>query len=89
MKRLNNLYNSICSISNLYEAYSKARKRKSKSYGVKKFEENLDANINQIYCELIQEPIRLRNIKFSAYLSQKKELFTDFRFVIELYIMLL
>lgn len=74
MKRLNNLYDSICSISNLYEAYSKARKGKSKSYGVQKFEENLDTNINQIYCELISGTYKTSEYKVFSIFEPKERI---------------
>ena len=38
MKRFGNLYYRICDIDNLYLAYTKARKGKSKSYGVIQFD---------------------------------------------------
>ncbi|NDV93507.1 reverse transcriptase [Dysgonomonas sp. 521] len=53
MKRFGNLYDKICDADNLYLAYSKARKGKGKSYGVKQFESNLIENMQMIQDDLI------------------------------------
>ena len=53
MKRIGNLYEKICSLDNLYLAYSKARLGKGKTHGVLLFEKDLNANICQIQNELI------------------------------------
>lgn len=45
MKRIGNLYDTICSIENLQLADEKARKGKSKQYGVQQHDKNRDANI--------------------------------------------
>jgi len=58
MKRIGNLYDKICGLDNLYLAYSKARKGKSRSYGVIRFERDLDDNIRQIQKELITHTYR-------------------------------
>lgn len=55
MKRSGNLYDKICDLDNLYLACSKAKKGKSKSYGVIHFEKNLAENMQQIRNELINE----------------------------------
>ncbi|HBG39931.1 MAG TPA: reverse transcriptase, partial [Porphyromonadaceae bacterium] len=52
MKRIGNLYDSICSLDNLALAYQKARQGKAMQYGVRLFEKNADANIRQIQEEL-------------------------------------
>lgn len=52
MKRFGNLYSRICSLDNLYLAYSKARKGKGNTYGVIQFEKELDDNINALHKEL-------------------------------------
>lgn len=52
MKRIRNLYDSICGTENLYLAYLKARKGKAGSYGVVLFEKDLDNNMKQIQQEL-------------------------------------
>jgi len=53
MKTYNNLYREIYSYENLYLAYRKARKGKSKKPYVKKFEENLDKNLIDLQFELM------------------------------------
>jgi len=53
MKRIGNLYDQVCSQDNLYLACNKAKSGKSNSYGVKLFEKNLEANINQLHAELV------------------------------------
>ena len=55
MKRIGNLYNSICDLDNLYLAYNKARKGKGRTFGVLSFEKNLIANIYQLQYELLNE----------------------------------
>lgn len=59
MKRIGNLYDKICETDNLYLAYSKARKGKGKTFGVKHFEADLDKNIQSIQNELINETYRV------------------------------
>ena len=54
MKRVSNLYDSICTLENLYLAYNKAKHGKTNTYGVKLFEKELDSNILQIQKELIE-----------------------------------
>ena len=66
MKRINGLYDKICTLDNLYLAYSKARKGKGKTFGVLSFENNLTENINQLYTELLNE----------TYLTSEYETFT-------------
>lgn len=53
MKRIGNLYSSICEADNLYLAYEKARKGKAATYGVLLFEKSLEANMATIQQELI------------------------------------
>jgi RNA-directed DNA polymerase len=49
MKRLNNIFQQIISIENLTLAESKARKGKSKQYGVKVFDKNPEENIINLH----------------------------------------
>ena len=53
MKRIGHIFHKIIDTDNLYLAYQKAKKGKSKRYGVTLFEKNLDQNIMQIQSELI------------------------------------
>lgn len=55
MKRVNNIYDKICAKDNLYLAYNKAKKGKSKTYGVILFTQQLEANINRLHDELNEE----------------------------------
>jgi len=52
MKRFGNLYESITSLENLYKAEKKARKGKSKNKEIKRYIQNLDENILELYNEL-------------------------------------
>jgi retron-type reverse transcriptase len=61
MKRINNLYEQICSIDNLYLADQKARKRKH-SLGIKIHDQDSDANIWALHLML-----RNKTYKTSAY----------------------
>lgn len=63
MKTCNNLYNQIVSLENLYLAYKKARKGKTKKDYVVEFEENLFENLLKLYEELkfqIYSPLPLK-----------------------------
>ena len=53
MKTYKNIYKKIYSYDNLYLAYKKARKGKTKRPYVKEFEENLDKNLIDLRFELI------------------------------------
>lgn len=52
MKRIGNLINIVCSPENLYLAYTKAKRGKAKQYGVRLFENHLEANLEQLRAEL-------------------------------------
>ena len=49
---IDNLYNEIISLENLFFAYKKARKHKTKKFYVKEFERNLFNNLLKLNCEL-------------------------------------
>ena len=53
MKRVGNIFDSVCTLDNLYIAHTKARKGKAKRYGVVLFEQKLDENIRQLQQELL------------------------------------
>lgn len=55
MKRFGNLYDKVCDMDNLFLAYTKARKGKGKSYGVIRFEKELDSNLLSIQKELLEQ----------------------------------
>ena len=52
MKRIGNLYERVCEPDNIYLAYTKARKGKTKSYGVVQFEKELERNLEEIHEKL-------------------------------------
>ena len=52
MKRINNLYNKICTRENILSAYHKARVGKSRKKEVRTFDSNLEANLESIYDDL-------------------------------------
>ena len=52
MKRIGNLYDKVCSIDNLRLAYQKARQGKSRQYGVRLFEKDVEGNIDELHAEL-------------------------------------
>lgn len=58
MKRIGNLFDQVCHPDNLRKAYEKARKGKSKRYGVLLFERNLEANLTQLHRELTEGDYR-------------------------------
>lgn len=62
MKRINNLYESVISIDNLKLADQKARKGKTKSYGVIHHDKNKEANIITLH-----EALKNKTYKTSAY----------------------
>lgn len=53
MKRIGNLYDEICSIENLELADKKARKNKSKQYGIKEHDKNREQNILDLHTVLL------------------------------------
>jgi RNA-directed DNA polymerase len=53
MKTHKKLYDKLCSKENLYLAYRKARKGKSKKASVIEFEDNLEENLNKLQEELL------------------------------------
>ena len=58
MKRINNLFDSICSIENLMLADTKARKGKTNSNGVIKHDKDKENNILQLHSDLINKKFK-------------------------------
>lgn len=58
MKRIGNIYQSTCSIDNLYLADKRARKGKAAQYGIRVFDRNPDANILLLHESLINKTFR-------------------------------
>lgn len=66
MRRIGNLYEKVCSIDNLILAESKARKGKSKQYGVQLFDKNTEENLL-----LLHHILKNRTYKTSKYATFK------------------
>lgn len=62
MKRVNNLYDSICSLENLQLADSIARKGKAMQFGVQSHDKNRETNI-----EILHKILASKNYKTSPY----------------------
>jgi RNA-directed DNA polymerase len=76
MKRYNNLYNEIINIENLKLADSKARKGKSKQYGVKKHLENEQENIIKLNDNLLSKQFTTSKYKtFKIFEGKEREIF--------------
>ncbi len=63
-------------MDNLYLAYSIAKKGKSKQYGVRLFEKNLDENIKKLYNEMITETYKTSEYSvFTIYDPKEREIY--------------
>lgn len=62
MKRINNLYEQICSVENIIKADNVARRGKRKQRGVVEHDKNLESNIN-----LLHELLKNKTYKTSEY----------------------
>src|SRR5690606_31749700 len=58
MKRINNLYEKICSLDNLRLADEIARKGKAKQYGVRMHDKNRDANLMSLHGMLMDKTFK-------------------------------
>jgi len=63
MKTYKNLYQKVCSIDNLFLAFRKARRGKSKKFYVIEFEANLTENLLKLQEELISETYSPKPLK--------------------------
>jgi hypothetical protein len=76
MKRVNNLFEKICSIDNLILADEKARKGKLKSYGVKKHDENRESNILRLHEILLNGKYKTsKYTSFIVYEPKEREIY--------------
>lgn len=73
MKRKNNLYQDIYHRQNILDAHKSAKKGKSKHYEVKRFEENLTDNINNIHNTLKNKEYKTSNYKIVERLERGKK----------------
>lgn len=67
MKRVNNLFEKIFDLDNLYKAHINAKKGKSKYTQIKNFEEKLDINILKLY-----NSIKNKTYNISEYIVKKR-----------------
>jgi retron-type reverse transcriptase len=76
MKRLNNLYEKICSIENLQLADEKARKGKLRSHGVVKHDKNREENIIKLHNDLINGTFKTSEYDiFTIYEPKEREIY--------------
>lgn len=76
MKRINNLYDRIISIENLFEADEKARKGKQKTYGVRLHYKNRMKNLQQLHQMLVDGTFHTSKYSvFKIYEPKKREIY--------------
>lgn len=76
MKRIGNLYQSICSIDNLRLADEKARKGKTWQYGVRVHDQNREANIQLLHEMLVNKTYQTSEYTvFKIYEKKEREIF--------------
>jgi retron-type reverse transcriptase len=76
MKRINNLFEKICSVDNLILADEKARKGKLRSYGVKKHDKNRESNILRLHEILLNGKYRTsKYTSFTVYEPKEREIY--------------
>jgi len=72
MKRINQLYDQVCSIDNLLLADSIARRGKAKQTGVVEFDRNYDQNIADIYQELVTKSYKTSPYRHRTIMERKE-----------------
>ena len=76
MKRLNGLFEEVCSLDNLYLADAKARRNKLQSYGVKIHDQNKDSNLLQLREMLINQTFQTSEYDvFTLYEPKERLIF--------------
>jgi len=76
MKRIGNLYETICSSDNLALAHQKARKGKAHTYGVRLFEKDFGNNMQQLQDELVTGTYRTSKYSvFTIYDPKEREIY--------------
>ncbi|KQS34007.1 RNA-directed DNA polymerase [Dyadobacter sp. Leaf189] len=76
MRRINNLYRSICSIENLNLADQKARRGKSKQIGIKQHDQNREENILALHEMLINKSFETSEYKtFIIFEPKQREIY--------------
>lgn len=74
MKRIGNLFDSICSIENLREADEKARRGKRKSYGVRLHDRNRESNLARLRESLLSGSFRTSSYNTFTIYEPKERL---------------
>lgn len=74
MKRVNQLYDQICSIDNILLADSIARRGKSKQAGIIDFDKNFDQNIADIYKELVTKTYQTSSYMQRTIVERKERI---------------
>ena len=74
MKRIGNLFDSICSMENLREADEKARRGKRKSYGVRLHDRNREANLIRLRESLLSGSFRTSSYNTFTIYEPKERL---------------
>lgn len=76
MKRIGDLYNKVASIDNLVLADQKARKGKTKSYGVLKHDKKREQNIFNLHKVLVKREFKTSKYKvFKIYEPKEREIY--------------
>jgi RNA-directed DNA polymerase len=76
MKRISNIYQTICSIQNLQLADEKARKGKANQYGIRLHDRNREANIQSLHQVLINKQYRTSQYSiFKVYEPKEREVY--------------
>lgn len=76
MKRINNLFDQICSVENLHLADSKARKGKSRQHSIRAHDKNQVDNIEQLHHMLMSGTFRTSPYKtFVIFEPKRREIF--------------
>ena len=65
MKRIDNIFNDLCTIENLEIAYKNAKRGKTKTYGVLIFEKNKDENLIKLRDDLLNN--KFKTSKYSTF----------------------
>lgn len=81
MKRVGNIYDRICSIDNIRQAYINAKKNKKSTYGVRVFDKDVEGNLLRLHNELNSETYRTGEyFIFKKLTPKEREIYRlDFR----------
>jgi RNA-directed DNA polymerase len=81
MKRIGNIYDNICSLENIQQAYINAKKNKKSSYGVKVFDKDKEMNLKLLHTELTTDTYQTgKYFVFIRYTPKRREIYRlDFK----------